>query len=330
MNGHVLVEAQNTVEEMEFGFSSVSYQYQKERSTLNLTRVSLKGPTKGVLKPGEIVKDHIAASSSSSTEAGHLGNGQTFHHDNSSLVFSTDMRSEILDYQLEQNQKHVVELPLPAVSYYFREELSCTRGGIDQNDKRIVKCSDRVQKRHNVIKGQWTAEEDRLLVNLVEQYGLRKWSQVAQMLRGRVGKQCRERWHNHLRPDIKRDVWTEEEERMIVRAHAELGNKWAEIAKRIPGKTENAIKNHWNAIKRRQPGCRHSRRALDGSHDRSSILEEYIKSLNPHKHKQTRTRMMTLSAMCSSYLIPIPLLPITNTCLLLLTTLAAPLTCLFC
>ena len=44
---------------------------------------------------------------------------------------------------------------------------------------------------------------NRKLVKLVEQFGLRKWSYIAQMLPGRVGKQCRERWHNHLRPNIK-------------------------------------------------------------------------------------------------------------------------------
>lgn len=43
----------------------------------------------------------------------------------------------------------------------------------------------------------------RLLIQLVKQYGVRKWSYIAQMLPGRIGKQCRERWHNHLRPDIK-------------------------------------------------------------------------------------------------------------------------------
>lgn len=43
----------------------------------------------------------------------------------------------------------------------------------------------------------------RLLVQLVEHHGTKKWSHIAKMLPGRVGKQCRERWHNHLRPDIK-------------------------------------------------------------------------------------------------------------------------------
>lgn len=43
----------------------------------------------------------------------------------------------------------------------------------------------------------------RKLIKLVKQYGVRKWAQIAEKLIGRAGKQCRERWHNHLRPDIK-------------------------------------------------------------------------------------------------------------------------------
>ncbi|XP_009777823.2 transcription factor MYB98-like [Nicotiana tabacum] len=129
-------------------------------------------------------------------------------------------------------------------------------------------------------KGQWTIEEDRLLIQSVEKFGVRKWSQIAQTLKGRIGKQCRERWHNHLRPDIKKDLWTEEEDRILISAHAEVGNKWSEIAKRIPGRTENSIKNHWNATKRRQ----FSRRKCRTKWPRpSSLLQNYIKSLNFEK-----------------------------------------------
>ncbi|KAH0984859.1 hypothetical protein GBA52_012036 [Prunus armeniaca] len=60
-----------------------------------------------------------------------------------------------------------------------------------------------LQKKPSIIKGQWTPQEDRLLVQLVGRFGIKKWSQIAKMLSGRVGKQCRERWHNHLRPDIR-------------------------------------------------------------------------------------------------------------------------------
>ncbi|XP_016469577.1 transcription factor MYB98-like [Nicotiana tabacum] len=135
-------------------------------------------------------------------------------------------------------------------------------------------------------KGQWTIEEDRLLIQLVEKFGVRKWSQIAQTLKGRIGKQCRERWHNHLRPDIKKDLWTEEEDRVLISAHAEVGNKWSEIAKRIPGRTENSIKNHWNATKRRQ----FSRRKCRTKWPRpSSLLQNYIKSLNFEKGSNDTT-----------------------------------------
>jgi hypothetical protein len=64
-----------------------------------------------------------------------------------------------------------------------------------------------------------TAEEDTLVLRLVAAHGPRSWSFIAKHLPGRIGKQCRERWHNHLNPHITKQQWTEEEDQTIIEAH---------------------------------------------------------------------------------------------------------------
>jgi hypothetical protein len=103
-----------------------------------------------------------------------------------------------------------------------------------------------------LVKGSWTKEEDLAICSFVEQNGAANWHKLAGLLPGRIGKQCRERWVNHLSPVVQREPWSEAEDAVLAELHARFGNQWTQISVHLPGRTDNCVKNRWNSTLKRK------------------------------------------------------------------------------
>nr|BAI49718.1 putative MYB transcription factor [Diospyros kaki] len=133
--------------------------------------------------------------------------------------------------------------------------------------------------KQDVNKGAWSRQEDQKLIDYIEKHGEGNWRllpKAAGLVR--CGKSCRLRWINYLRPDLKRGNFGEDEEDLIVKLHALLGNRWSLIAGRLPGRTDNEVKNYWN------------------SHLRKKLMS---KGIDPDKHRLRQSTVVHLQPVVS-------------------------------
>lgn len=107
-------------------------------------------------------------------------------------------------------------------------------------------------RRVNVPKIKFTQEEDDMLIAAIERMGTRDWEGIAQEMKHRTPRQCRERWNNYLSPTITSDPWSKEEDSLLDELFTEFGSKWSKISEYFPNRSANGIRNRYKLRQRRQ------------------------------------------------------------------------------
>ncbi|XP_047306747.1 transcription factor MYB73-like [Impatiens glandulifera] len=125
-----------------------------------------------------------------------------------------------------------------------------------------------------VIKGQWSIDEDSLLAEVVQTHGAKNWSFICRSIPGRTASSCRLRWCNHLSPELNHGPFTPQEDQIINRAHEILGNKWSDIARLLVGRTDNLVKNRWHCYLKKQPAGAMINGGGGGGGDGQGAVEE--------------------------------------------------------
>jgi len=146
-------------------------------------------------------------------------------------------------------------------------------------------------------KGRWKESEDSFLIQLVHEQTKDdpnksiKWNQISEaMQESRSAKQCRERWVNHLNPEVTKRAWTEEEDRTLLVLHEKFPNKWANISRCLPGRSESMVKSRLTKLtKSKQTGVKR----FAGKRTRKQTVAKKTEKVETNKSRKRKSATET-------------------------------------
>ena len=146
-----------------------------------------------------------------------------------------------------------------------------------------IQCNARYKRiQPGLIKGAWTPEEDQELLRLYKYYG-KNWSNISKSMPQRTGKQIRDRFLNALDDNLKKDKFSIEEDRKVVKWYKVYGNAWCRIAKKIKGRTGDMVKNRFYSSLKNH---------LDDFDEEEENVKEGRKKRRYKKRKSTKKETM--------------------------------------
>ena len=102
-------------------------------------------------------------------------------------------------------------------------------------------------------KGSWKPDEDDRLMDFIRrrQFQAENWVKISAAVGTRTAKQCRERYHQNLRPELDRSPMRDDEARLVLELVNTMGKSWAKISRRLVNRSDNFVKNWFNGRENR-------------------------------------------------------------------------------
>ncbi|KAF1313523.1 Myb-like dna-binding protein, partial [Globisporangium splendens] len=142
-------------------------------------------------------------------------------------------------------------------------------------------------------KQYWTDAEDAKLRALVQQHGHSQWATIAAHFPNRDRKRCRERFVNHVDPQLKQNEWKRHEDEQLIELHQQLGNHWASIAQKLPGRSPEDVKNRFLSLAARE--------MAKTSTSKSTESSSTSKSARAAPHRWTKADSDTLRTLVEAH-----------------------------